>query len=248
MPDIFAGSRIKLERANAHINELVAEIDSFRQSDPYKVVLQEEPRTGMQTLCSEVLRTVPLGWSGIIGDAVHNARCALDLMLNDLVSPANRGTARFPIRATPDPKWASGIPDIKGLAPAIQQKVADLQPYNTGDMTVRDLHILDIEDKHKVLVALASATAFHNIRATQVGTGGTLIAGDLEIDTREVGVKSLGLRVHKSLEFHDNFDIAMDIVFGDTDALPGAPIVPALQSFVEAVERILDDFRPPPIV
>lgn len=246
MSDMFAGSRIKLERADTHIRSLIAEIESFRQSNPYEIAVHEEPSTGMQSLCAVVHRATPEEWSAIIGDAIHNARTALDLLINDLVDPVHRGTATFPIRATPEEKWPSGIPRIKGLSSTLQERLVAIQPYVTGDMTLRDLHILDIEDKHKVLVALSSATAVRNIRATQKGLRGTMSVGEIRIDTSKMGPTPTGISVHRSMgmEFHTDFDVSIEIVFGNTDALPSAPVVPALERFLEAVQEIIAEFTP----
>ena len=44
LSDIFTGSRIEIGRANSHISDLIIEIEQFRQSNPYEIVLQENPR------------------------------------------------------------------------------------------------------------------------------------------------------------------------------------------------------------
>src|SRR3954466_10930543 len=79
--DLFAASYVKLARARHFIQELEAEAERYKNSDPTSVRLDHEANPP----------NIHVEWKGvtlmpgaIIGDAVHNLRTALDLMASEL--------------------------------------------------------------------------------------------------------------------------------------------------------------------
>ena len=92
------------------------------------------------------------------GDAVHNARSALDhlawgLVIRDGGAPT-RYTA-FPIAkdALAGNKAINGE-NLKGVRGATREMVRALQPWAGGDDKLWRLHQLDIHDKHKLLIRI----------------------------------------------------------------------------------------------
>ena len=83
--DPLAGVRLKIERAKKHINDLEADIRAFRGGNPYRVVTDEHPRTGDITYRLSITKDIPIEWSAIIGDFVHNLRSSLDLLACALI-------------------------------------------------------------------------------------------------------------------------------------------------------------------
>src|SRR5919199_1570622 len=101
---LFQGPKLKIERAERHIRDLQAEIDAFLARDPYPHVIQGDAERGVRWVKIEVRELVPPEFGLIAGDAIHNLRSALDIMLCDIA--ANHGdasrTIRFPFRDNAD--------------------------------------------------------------------------------------------------------------------------------------------------
>ncbi len=83
-PD-FSGVWIKVERAKEHVGNLETLVQGFLQSNPYEAFPHNEPDTGDLVYKVRVLAQPPLWWSAVIGDAIHNLRSSLDLLVCELV-------------------------------------------------------------------------------------------------------------------------------------------------------------------
>ena len=91
----------------------------------------------------------------IVGDIIHNLRSALDLLACDLVL-ANGGNPKgvyFPFFKTAD-----GLNkkikdrDFNRAGPDAVALLTRYQPYEGGDSPLYAIHLLDIIDKHRMLV------------------------------------------------------------------------------------------------
>ena len=101
------GSWIKLHRSAQHIAELECNIQNYLNSKPFGLVKVEE-QNGDLVSRIKLLQPIPIEWSAIIGDAVHNMRSALDLLAWQLVvhnggKPTNKTC--FPISKKSPPTY-----------------------------------------------------------------------------------------------------------------------------------------------
>jgi hypothetical protein len=82
----LGGAARKIERAEAHRQELGREIASFIESEPYAIRRERETKRKKYVLREilEVRRDPPPELSLIIGDCLHNLRCALDYLAYEL--------------------------------------------------------------------------------------------------------------------------------------------------------------------
>lgn len=241
----FRGARLKIERADTHIKDLDLVVQRFFERNPYQIFFHEDA-SGMQGPACRVSEVPPADWGLIIGDAVHNLRSALDVLANDLAKPERHGEARFPIFAD-QAGWAKAIKDMKRTTPDdVLAKLEALQPYNGGDRRLRDLHLLNIQDKHKVIIPALGVVAVYNVSGRQRGTGGTISVGEMSISPTEPGIYPLGLQTHRStgIEYNPNLQASGHIEFGNSDALKRSPVLPSLQSMRDAVVKVIDDFTP----
>src|SRR4051794_31955132 len=104
MPEkTFAASNLKLERGRYHINYLDREISKFLRRKPFRAFIEMDS-PGRRRLTYRVREPVPKIFSAVIGDAVHNLRSALDIMMCDLVRLNNGSVAGvlFPFCDDPD--------------------------------------------------------------------------------------------------------------------------------------------------
>lgn len=153
----FKGSRLKIERAIRHIAEL-EEIERRHTSihPPNWEIEFRKTDSGTQIGFSCSTGPGDEQSSLIIGDAIHNLRSALDLMATDLArlrGETNPAKVYFPFSNSED-----------DLDKIIKQKnfhltgdkavdlVKTFKPYKGGNVALRAMHDLDIQDKHTYLI------------------------------------------------------------------------------------------------
>ena len=105
MTELFHGARLKIERANEHINDLYLKFRDFNKSGPYSILVENNPETGDSFLQISADQTIPDNILLIVGDAVHNLASALDFAVSDMEF-ATLGTrdrfTRFPFHESRD--------------------------------------------------------------------------------------------------------------------------------------------------
>jgi hypothetical protein len=241
------GVDIKFARARGLVDELAQEVERFLAAGPYRLEQQEES-SGDLVIRVRVLAEPPVEWSVIIGDAVHNARSALDYLAYALVEQ-NAGTADertyFPIgdkRVGYGDKLRSGL---RGASKESRDAVRALQPWRGGDDQLWRLHRLDIIDKHRLLVPVGAAHRGVALGMTFAGFGD---GGPIEMPTVEIFPKDRqyplqdGAEVFRIMKaardvpdsgFETNPAGTFEVAFGDGVIVQGEPLVPVLREMVE---------------
>ena len=128
----FCCSKLKVERANKHIGELQAVLNSFLKTNFYRLGIDKSPNDGTNVLRFELIGTLPSDVPLIIGDATHNLHTALDLMtweIESRVGKPDRST-KFPFYQTRrELVGAIENGDLK-TAPEISRIIIDdIKPY-----------------------------------------------------------------------------------------------------------------------
>src|SRR5882724_11306422 len=97
MTEIFAASRLKVARAQKHIDELVAAIDAHTVAHPPQGEFTAATETEIARIAVRV-KGLPPDVGPIIGDVIHNLRAVLDLMAVELVglNGGNTNNVYFP--------------------------------------------------------------------------------------------------------------------------------------------------------
>ena len=95
------GPRLKLRRADKHLNAIKVAIDRFIASKPYTFVLDADPKPPNYSIVARVKHLPDEELGIIIGDFAHNARSALNLLVYQLsqlpITDAKRYRLEFPI-------------------------------------------------------------------------------------------------------------------------------------------------------
>jgi hypothetical protein len=175
-PDL-SGVRLKLDRAEHHIETLRAEIEAFRQREPkpFGFRTEEWPRQdgSIEYVLYAVVREYPpREWALIIGDAVQNIRSALEHLAYELSTPTGRrrGT-QFPIFKEERLFKERGEPKIATITGDERKLIERVQPYNAEKIPANDplaiLNKLSNLDKHRLLVTTVAAVSE---RETWVGS------------------------------------------------------------------------------
>jgi hypothetical protein len=140
--------------------ELDARMKAFVAEHPFGIAVSTA-EDGSRSWWGKVTEPLPSTLAPLVGDVAHNLRSALELLAWQLVT-ANGGTpgdqTSFPIARSVEAfekRIAIGIPEPIGTE--AMRRLRELRPYKGGDDRLYQLHRLNIEDKHRLLVPVAFA-------------------------------------------------------------------------------------------
>jgi hypothetical protein len=244
-------SRLKIARANHHIDNLRAEIERFLAKEPYIVVEELDSDRGQYVNRVREKEPIPDELSLIAGDALHNLRASLDYVVWQLVDGKGTRGHQFPI--VDDPAKLDGAirGNLSGVAPEAVAIIRDLQPCVTHPSAPETsplfaLHKLDIDDKHKLLTAIA----FDESRATHFLPVGPAPGGfflSLEFNTRVALVDGAELSRY-AIDGDPKMKVKQKLSFAVTFREPGAlgskEVIPALESLRDTVAEVVTRFEP----
>lgn len=213
----------KVQRAEQLIRSIEQGIEAFSRTDWCVVNLTRKPN-GNYDLRFE-FHSLPNDVATEVGDAIHNLRAALDLLAVALVRRAGASVknVRFPF-ADSDATLEKAITWAKFHRASHEDKVIlrSLRPYKGGNVLLRALQDLDIQDKHRALIPVVNSVSTPTVRVrpeTNVSPFGDLIA---ELDASEPP--------------------ALRVCLPQGGPLGGAEIVPALWKLHESVADAISAF------
>jgi hypothetical protein len=158
----------KIARAREHIAETQRRVDQWRALIPVRVVCRRDAATRRMHYLVDSVAPAPAGLPLVIGDAVHNARSALDhaayqLFLANGGRIADAKHIAFPI--APVAADYPGLADRKlaGISQAARAAVDALRPFGGGEDRLSQLGALDNADKHRLLLVVAAQFRSANI-------------------------------------------------------------------------------------
>lgn len=154
----------KLEWANSQIRKLDDAFCAFRRSHPVEIGRSYNSNVGMVTYYAKSVPVMADELTLMLGDTIHNLRSALDHLAFALVTATGqtlddkaRRRVCFPIFDTAEAyeqKSRECVPGVKDCCLSMLDRV---EPYGDGSGRVFwQLHGLDIVDKHRLLLAVAT--------------------------------------------------------------------------------------------
>lgn len=238
----FYGPFLKTERAEHHINKLEA---------LFKRYIAENKKALRPPKYNRKPRARPIGANlskhtpTVLGDAIHNLRAALDHAYCILVK-ANEGTignrTKFPFTTGTEKTARKQLEDSvkgeaeKGRAPSDEMTrviLDEIQPYPGGEgADLVDLHVLDIADKHMVLLPTQQRLDAVHLRVE----GGSGICA-LSITTD--GAPAIRFAEGARLDPKHNQKASFEICFGEGQPFEGQPILPILKGLAARVDETL---------
>jgi hypothetical protein len=263
MTDRLEGVRLKIDRAEFHRNALEAECIAWTNGLRATVAHEHDEVTRWHSLVVKVdppWPDPPLNWGVIVGDLVHNLRCALDHTIWQLVI-ANGNTPdggnQFPIYThAPDAKAYDAR--VKGISAGAEAIVASLQPYlRTNPPKPEPLGVLaDLSniDKHRsihsAVVVMSQLQAIHWTLVPFGPEGGDPGTSDAKVRINE----SVGKRIHNAeiigvlvtpndgeVTFEEHPKIPAQVAFGDSPKVPFSELA-GLIAEVQRVVGLLEPF------
>jgi hypothetical protein len=239
------GSRLKVVRAEEHLNSFKTEIRSYLDTQPYEVVREQGNNTW--TVVVRLKEKPPIRLGTIFGDCLNNLRAALDYIAWQLASRyspkqliVGHDRPSFPIYIDAKKYSAQGLSKYGVPAQAVDE-IERVQPYHTGYELLGLLHALVNEDKHRLpLLTLAHASANElEIRTPQgriIGSGGltTLTTPAFSL-TAEDATSGDDVEV--------NAQVTVFVTLQNV-AMPRAPIDRTLELIVKCVADVIPRFEP----
>lgn len=228
----FRASFLKVERAEKHIRELERVSQEFLAADPVKwtTVIGPSAQPGIALVQFTMdMAAVPELVSSILGDIFHNLRSSLDLMASELARGQGDSDdgVYFPFsknRSELDLMIAKRHFDRAGLDAIALLK--EFKPYKDqgGNVALRAIHDLNIQDKHRTLIVNAISAGGPIIDTQPIKDHGLLpvVVGD---PTKSTDTK---------------------LVFAD-GPLANMELLPTLQELVQLVRGIIEAFKALPI-
>lgn len=233
----FSGPFLKTERAEQHIQELERIFSGIRGASEDALLSPDNVNgtEGLRYIGGVFARHTPT----VLGDALHNLRASLDHAYCLLVK-ANGGEVRdrvnFPIHAKGDRRSFEGSIDghIKagcGPSQSVRDYIVDtIQPYAGGrGKTLIGLHLLDIADKHMILLPVESATDVTNLEYGE----GCRISG---IQFITDGPPAFAI---KGPINQDKSKVSFSVLFGRGQPFELQSVMPALKDMLTHVNETL---------
>src|SRR5580693_6720736 len=164
----FDASKIKLNRAAKHLEELEGEVSAYLSGAPCAIVVEpffsdaNQDTFGTRAWIARIRKPVPLSLSAIIGDVVHNLRTALDLLACDLVRLNGNSTkgVYFPFcDIGTDLPHVIRARHLNRAGSDVVQVIHSLKPFKGGNIALRAIHDMDIADKHQMLLPMIGAVS-----------------------------------------------------------------------------------------
>lgn len=174
---ICKGARLKIERANHHIAELESQVEVLKER--LTVAAHVDASSGLEYIKADfatledhgAFDRLPL----VIGDAIHNLKCALDHVWLDtvqrLIPAGDWERTKFPVYPTPELLER----ELRKLRLHISAPgfltlfVSKVKPYEGGDFAIRSVHLVDLGDKHRLLTPVLHYSSIGGIRLEQNG-------------------------------------------------------------------------------
>jgi hypothetical protein len=252
--------RLKIDRANHHIDCLNAAIKAFVDTSPYKVTTKRDPESRKLIYYVESAKPIPIIVAAIAGDALHCLRDALDHLTQQLylVGTGNmkgyRDQTSFPISPTAKDFKKGLVRKVEGMRQDAIDAICAIEPYVGGKgADLWTFHRLNNIDKHRLIITVGSA-----FRSMDIGG---YIAADIRAKTgRNIPNISLFIRpadkffpleTGKELfigapddEPNQNMKFAFDIAVHEPGLVDGQPILETVVQFRDRINGIVDAFRP----
>ena len=223
----FYAARVKVRRASRHIAELEAEISKFSGSDAVTLEVyftegEAKPEAAFRLVVPPLPETVIASF----GDAVHNLRSALDLMASELARNAKQSDQGVYFPFSDQPEGLDIQIKAKKFSRAGEKAVAllkSLKPYKGGNVALRELHDLDVRDKHKTVLFAA------------------FVSDGILFRVRDEENRPI---------FHlmpEGPSPSIKLLFQENSVFSGKEIIPTLRGLVKLVDGVIDAFANIPV-
>lgn len=232
----FPGPHLKVKQAQKHTECLKRVLTAYAARVKFGFRKADIPETDLVSWTFVFSEPPPEDVSPLIGDAIHNLRSALDLMICDVARLRGEGIDRlaFPF-ASEEQRLDKEIKnrDIARLGNDIVDLVKAEKPYPEGNKALSGLHELDIMDKHHMILTAYEAAPFGDI---QMGPMSIFPGGIMHM----MPGGSITLARGNRLAFKQQGEVTA--IFPNVSPFPRAPVLDVLNDLTKLVTEVIDRF------
>lgn len=235
----FSDARAKIERAKEHIKNLEWRI--VRLEDSYSAVIEAHPELSYKVIKYDLTDTSAIqDISLIIGDVLHNLKCALDYgwvaTLGKHAAHAINDKTQFPTHETRDALKNALTDSKKNLgADIIVLMLTKIQPYAGGNDALWSVKKLNILDKHRLLLPVIRYTSIVGLEMEN--HSGEPMTGSVPTTMQ---APPWYIRVEDGWNVKDKGKPSVGILFDEGTPVDYLDVTSTLSHFVEVVLRVLE--------
>jgi hypothetical protein len=240
---VLRASRRKVNRANQHISDIRKRLIGLQDSETSTIEIHSA--TGGERLKHdfgdrEALTDIAL----MLGDAVHNLKCALDytwFQAIERLAPAAVGKfSKFPVyEFANNLKTALEGREIHLSAPDLfDLMLTEIKPYAGGNPAIWTIHKLDIRDKHRLLIPVFTNLSIVGIEVED--KAGKRHPGNTWATTQEA---PFYVDFEPGLHVKDKGILSYEVIFEDSGQLMHVPnTIMYYSDFVLKVIEVFERF------
>jgi hypothetical protein len=236
-PIQFDNSRLKIKRADRHINEIKLLLNEFLKTEFCKASAQFEPSTGRYLLKVESMAKIPPDIPLAIGDAVHCLRVAVDYIATNAL-PQFADWISFPMGEKREDAIATkAYRKIKETIPDLADFIIDkAKPYKGGDFKIWEICTLDNGDKHRLLIPAVSVQALAGIDAEDENNNRLI---NITVGVRE-GMIVFPIATAAPLKITNYGKPTANIFFPQGALFENQPVIPTLVQLAEFMMKTIN--------
>jgi hypothetical protein len=241
----FHQARLKIKRADHHIDKLEARIMALYGTDHSNVKV--DPKNGEETLIHDFSDPAFFEDAALIlGDAIHNLKCALDYTwletITRMAPTLVDDRAKFPARKVDELK---GWMESKGarvhtVSPALYRFMLDVIAAHTGwEWAILPLHRMNNRDKHRLLLPVLSQVHIKGIELEDENGERHIGSGV----SAELQKPPYCIRYRRGLHVINKGELTALIMIEDTDSGDRLPVLEAASMYSHNVSRVVKLFE-----
>jgi hypothetical protein len=167
---ILKDSRLKIDRANDHISHIEVRVGLLHKTHASRVEI--DPNTSREKLIHEFEDVKAFDDIALIlGDAMHNLKCALDYAWVEIVQRLNITLPvdhrnKFPVRKLAEELegWLTKVGINQTCPNLFKLLLNEVCPYKGGNNAIWPIHKLNNSDKHRLLLPVLSSGSIEDIK------------------------------------------------------------------------------------
>ena len=250
---------LKIERAKKHTLELENAFEGFLKTRPYR--FEAEPNSDLKQVAYRLAKAddVPIEFSAILGDALHNLRSSLDHLSFSLVlkgggSEQQLRHAQFPIYENRADYRSKSAVRMAGMKPDAMKAIDEIEPYVGGaGEYLWHLASLNNVDKHRLLLTVWASIRGHSLLPSDREFIAKQHGGDpanyknnfAMLDSSLLGrptkVGEVLFRIPES-QAEPDMRVLLAVAFGEPEIVKGNPVTDTLHEMGRHIRRIMFDF------
>lgn len=226
--------RVKIKRAQKHLQELDAEITPLLNQSLHVFGMKDDPDTGQRSPYFGPLPMVPFNVIATAGDVVQNLRSALDHLACQLVQVGNRGiepnrNVSFPICPSVKVYEKTKRRKVNGMRQDAIMAIDALKPYKGGNDALWRLHEINNIDKHRLILTVGHDYLF----------SGDDFAGGYWLKASDPIFNGIA-----DSEAEENIQFGVDKSRAETKVSKRQALLPTLHHLADFVDNLISAFEP----